>query len=186
MTLTIVLALLALVLAATLGLVLWRQIMATTNPGLAALSAAVAANSTVTASAVAIINGSAGAAADADSAVAALAATLQENNTTLQAAVTAATPPPPPALAVSLAGGASPSITGSVGAAYSQALDITGGTGPYAVSADTLPEGISLDSTSDTLSGTFGAAGSTTTTITVVDSANPSDTVTLSLSWSVS
>jgi hypothetical protein len=65
---------------------------------------------------------------------------------------------------------------GTYGAAYSQPLTVTeapgGAGGPYtfAVTAGTLPPGLSLDGTSRTLSGTATAAGSFTFTVTATDS----------------
>jgi hypothetical protein len=65
---------------------------------------------------------------------------------------------------------------GTYGAAYSQTLTATeepgGAGGPYtfAVTAGTLPPGLSLDGTSRTLNGTATAAGSFTFTVTATDS----------------
>jgi hypothetical protein len=65
---------------------------------------------------------------------------------------------------------------GTYGAAYSQTLTATeepgGAGGPFtlAVTAGTLPPGLSLDGTSRTLSGTVAAAGSFTFTVTATDS----------------
>ena len=59
---------------------------------------------------------------------------------------------------------------GTVGQPYTQALSASGGTSPYtyAVSAGTLPAGLTL-SASGTLSGTPTAAGSANVTVTVTD-----------------
>lgn len=74
-----------------------------------------------------------------------------------------------PTVTVTPAAGALPS--GSVGAAYSQALAATGGMAPYTytVTAGTLPAGLALDSASGLLSGTPAAAGLANFTVTATD-----------------
>lgn len=70
--------------------------------------------------------------------------------------------------AIALAPAALPDATTRV--AYSQALSVTGGTGPYsfAVTAGALPSGITL-SAGGTLAGTATAAGNSAFTVTVTD-----------------
>jgi large repetitive protein len=67
---------------------------------------------------------------------------------------------------------------GMVRSAYSQTLSTTGGTGPYhySVTAETLPQGLSLGAASGVLAGTPALSGGYFFTITVTDSsaiANP-------------
>jgi large repetitive protein len=71
---------------------------------------------------------------------------------------------------------------GTVGTAYSQALAASGGTSPYswAIASGSLPSGLSL-STGGTISGTPGAAGSSSFTVRVTDSASVTATAPLSL-----
>jgi large repetitive protein len=71
---------------------------------------------------------------------------------------------------------------GTVGAAYSQALAATGGTTPYtwAVSAGTLPAGVTL-SGAGVLSGTPVGAGTSTFTVEVTDAAARTDTQALTI-----
>jgi len=75
---------------------------------------------------------------------------------------------------------------GSVGTAYSQALTATGGTAPYTwtVATGTLPAGLNL-STAGTISGTPTAAGTTSFTVRVTDSAAPAATATQALTLNV-
>ncbi len=74
---------------------------------------------------------------------------------------------------------------GTVGSAYSQALAATGGTAPYtwAVSAGTLPAGLNL--AAGVISGPPTAAGSSSFTVTVTDSATPAATASKALSINV-
>src|ERR1019366_3941704 len=71
---------------------------------------------------------------------------------------------------------------GTVGVAYSQALGASGGSPPYAwaVASGVLPAGLSL-APGGTISGTPGAAGSSSFTVRVTDSASVSATAALSL-----
>ena len=57
---------------------------------------------------------------------------------------------------------------GAVGSAYSSAVSVTGGTGPYTFTATGLPPGLTL-STTGTLSGTPTAAGAYTAAVTATD-----------------
>src|SRR5205814_700846 len=84
----------------------------------------------------------------------------------------------PPALGITT----SSLPAGTVGSAYSQAIAATGGTPPYAwsVATGTLPGGLSL-AAGGTLSGTPGAAGSSSFTVRVTDSASVSATAALTL-----
>lgn len=89
------------------------------------------------------------------------------------------TPPPPttpPTITTTTVPG------GTVNTAYSTTLSATGGTAPlsWSVSSGTLPAGIKL-STSGTLSGTPTAAGKSSFTVQVTDSANLSATQPLTL-----
>ena len=72
---------------------------------------------------------------------------------------------------------ASPAITtgslppGDDGGTYSQAVAVSGGTGPYtfALTGGVLPAGLSLDPTTGVVSGTPSAPGSATLTVTATD-----------------
>ena len=67
---------------------------------------------------------------------------------------------------------------GSVGAAYSQTLAATGGATPYSwsVVSGSLPSGLSLGSSTGTISGTPTASGTSNFTVRVTDSQSPADT----------
>jgi hypothetical protein len=60
--------------------------------------------------------------------------------------------------------------SGAVGVAYSQTVSATGGTPPYHWSAKGLPQGLNIDPTSGTISGTPQAVGSYTVAISATDS----------------
>lgn len=62
----------------------------------------------------------------------------------------------------------------TAGSRYSVSLSVYGGTAPYSFAAAGLPEGLSLDAVSGTISGTPLDAGSATVSLTVYDSASPS------------
>lgn len=65
--------------------------------------------------------------------------------------------------------------TGTVGTAYTGAIIVTGGTPPYIYSLfpSALPVGLSLDSSSGQISGTPTAQATTTLSVTVTDSTQP-------------
>jgi hypothetical protein len=67
---------------------------------------------------------------------------------------------------------------GKVGSPYSATLAVTGGTGPYTYSkvSGTLPAGLTLNSSTGTISGTPTTAGTYTVTFRVTDSKGSTDT----------
>jgi hypothetical protein len=82
-------------------------------------------------------------------------------------------PPPPPALNITTTSLAA----GTIGTAYAQTVAATGGTSPrsFTISAGNLPAGLAL-AANGTISGTpAGPPGNSSFTITVTDSATPSD-----------
>jgi hypothetical protein len=75
---------------------------------------------------------------------------------------------------------------GTVGAAYSSAVAASGGTTPYAYSAGSLPNGLTINSTTGMITGTpvQSSVGTASATIKVTDSSKPtpqSATSTLSI-----
>ncbi|MGH3132923.1 MAG: putative Ig domain-containing protein, partial [Gaiellaceae bacterium] len=90
-----------------------------------------------------------------------------------------APPPPPPAPTITTA--SLPDAT--VGVAYSETLQATGGTPPYTWSLDSgvLPAGLSLDASTGAITGTPTAAGTSPFTALVTDNAAQSDTQALSI-----
>src|ERR1022692_1099033 len=84
----------------------------------------------------------------------------------------------PPALGITT----SSLPAGTIGVAYSQALGASGGSPPYSwsVASGTLPAGLSLVA-GGTISGTPGAAGASSFTVRVTDSASASSTAALSI-----
>jgi hypothetical protein len=68
----------------------------------------------------------------------------------------------------------SPLLSGFVGGAYSQSVAASGGAAPYtwSITAGTLPAGLSLNSGAGVISGTPTAAGTSTFTVQVADSAS--------------
>ena len=75
----------------------------------------------------------------------------------------------------------SPLPNGTIGVGYSQTLQATGGTPPYAWSATGLPAGLTLDLNTGILSGTPTAAGASTISVTVTDAAKGNANATLTL-----
>jgi hypothetical protein len=76
---------------------------------------------------------------------------------------------------------------GTVGAAFSQSLGASGGTSPYsyAVTAGSLPNGLSLNSSTGAVTGTPTAGGTFNFTITATDSTTGSGPYTASQAYSV-
>jgi len=78
----------------------------------------------------------------------------------------------------------SPLASGTVGAAYSATLQVSGGTAPYtwSVASGYLPGGLSLAASTGVISGVPTAAGAFSPTIQVTDAANNSGTKALNMS----
>ncbi len=77
---------------------------------------------------------------------------------------------------------------GTVGGSYSATVAASGGTPPYTwalATGSTLPAGLSLTPSNGLISGVPSAAGSTSFTVQVTDSASPVDTATAKLSITV-
>jgi hypothetical protein len=76
---------------------------------------------------------------------------------------------------------------GTQGAAYSYALQNTGGVAPFAwsLTAGSLPTGLGLNSASGVISGTPTAGGNFSSTVTVTDSGNPKSTATAVLNFAI-
>ena len=74
---------------------------------------------------------------------------------------------------------------GNPGAQYSVALSASGGTAPYSWSAAGLPNGLQLNPATGVISGTPTTAGTSSVTITVMDSTAPPQSVSKTLSLSV-
>jgi alpha-tubulin suppressor-like RCC1 family protein len=72
---------------------------------------------------------------------------------------------------------------GVVGIAYSQTLEVTGGTSPYTwyIDSGAIPVGLSLDSSTGTITGMPELAGTSSLTVIVTDSADITDTQALSI-----
>jgi hypothetical protein len=75
----------------------------------------------------------------------------------------------------------------TVGSAYSQGLQATGGTAPYqwTITSGTLPAGLSLTASSGMISGTATTSGTSTFTATVTDSSSPAQATSTSASITV-
>ncbi|WP_166659124.1 putative Ig domain-containing protein [Labedaea rhizosphaerae] len=73
--------------------------------------------------------------------------------------------------------------TGTVGQAVNLPIKATGGTTPYSFSASGLPAGLSIDSSSGTISGTPTTAGQSATTVTVTDANGK--TAQASFTWTI-
>ena len=77
--------------------------------------------------------------------------------------------------------------TGEVGIAYSETLGASGGSGTYtnwSITAGTLPDGLSLGSSTGVISGIPTTAGTTTITVQVTDSLGGTATKDLSVTIS--
>ncbi|ADB36253.1 putative Ig domain-containing protein [Spirosoma linguale] len=90
---------------------------------------------------------------------------------------------PPPCSPCTLAISTSSLPDGTVGTAYNQTIQTTGGTAPltFAVSVGSLPAGLSLNPTTGAITGTPTAAGTATFTIQVTDSKSCTDEVALTI-----
>jgi Putative Ig domain len=91
--------------------------------------------------------------------------------------------PAPPALAITT----SSMPAGTNGTSYSNALQASGGTSPYAwsISAGSLPAGLSLNQATGLISGTPTANGTSSFTATVTDGGSPAQTKSVPLSIAV-
>lgn len=76
---------------------------------------------------------------------------------------------------------------GTVGVAYSETLQATGGTTPYSwsIASGSLPAGLSLNASTGVIFGTLSTAGTSNFTVQVTDSASPAQTDTQALSITV-
>jgi hypothetical protein len=76
---------------------------------------------------------------------------------------------------------------GAVSTAYSQTVAASGGVQPYAwsITSGSLPDGLSINSGSGTISGTPSATGTSTFTVTVKDSESPQVSASSSLSITI-
>jgi len=90
-------------------------------------------------------------------------------------------PPPPLAIATTTL------ASGTVGTAYSQTLQATGGFQPYtwAVTVGSLPAGLTLNTSTGVISGTPTATGTSNFTVKATDSETPAATATANLSIAV-
>jgi len=81
----------------------------------------------------------------------------------------------------------SPLPIGEIGIAYSEALQASGGSGTYttwSITAGTLPDGLSLGSSTGVISGIPTTAGTTTITVQITDSLGGAATKDLSVTIS--
>jgi hypothetical protein len=74
-------------------------------------------------------------------------------------------------------------LNGTVGQAYNQTVQATGGTGArtWSIVVGTLPQNLSLNPTTGAISGTPNAAGTSSFTVRVADTAGQADTQALSI-----
>ncbi|WP_346832084.1 autotransporter domain-containing protein [Pseudomonas abietaniphila] len=84
-----------------------------------------------------------------------------------------------PTLSVLPASGALPAA--SIGASYSQSVNVSGGTAPYHFTATGLPAGLNIDPSTGTISGTPSAASSASISVAVTDAFGVSATMSYSL-----
>ena len=107
------------------------------------------------------------------------AAVGASNSSGASSAAPANTPATSPVISTS-----SPLASGTVGAAYSATLQVSGGTAPYtwSVASGYLPGGLSLAASTGVISGVPTAAGAFSPTIQVTDAANNSGTKALNMS----
>ena len=101
------------------------------------------------------------------------------NATGTSAAATVTVTVSAPSLAFTPAAGALAS--GTINTAYTQAVVASGGAAPYTYSATGLPAGLSISSTSGTISGTPTALGSFTPSVTVTDANHATGAVSYTL-----
>lgn len=73
----------------------------------------------------------------------------------------------------------------TVGIAYAQSVEATGGQGAYTWSADGLPPGLSINSSTGSIAGTPSAAGTFNVTVTVKDGGSPQQTASKPLTLTV-
>ncbi|MGV1909782.1 putative Ig domain-containing protein [Agrobacterium vitis] len=80
-----------------------------------------------------------------------------------------------PSVTLSLSPSSGALTTATVGTAYSQSVTTTSGTAPYTYAGTGLPDGLVLDTSTGTISGTPTTAGSYAIAVTVTDSASPAN-----------
>ncbi|WP_429931992.1 putative Ig domain-containing protein [Agrobacterium vitis] len=80
-----------------------------------------------------------------------------------------------PSVTLSLSPSSGALTTATVGTSYSQSVTTTSGTAPYTYAGTGLPDGLVLDTSTGTISGTPTTAGSYAIAVTVTDSASPAN-----------